>query len=105
MYVFIIVSSTGTQKDGASVAPGKRFTYHWRVIEGPSADDPPCLSYLYYSAVDPVRDSNSGLFGPIQVCNKGVLDGSGHQVTNSHTVGQYRQYGTFHKYGTRRKKT
>ncbi|CAM4556627.1 unnamed protein product [Leuciscus chuanchicus] len=69
----------GTQKDGASVAPGKRFTYHWRVIEGPSADDPPCLSYLYYSAVDPVRDSNSGLFGPIQVCNKGVLDGSGHQ--------------------------
>ncbi|KAK9962618.1 hypothetical protein ABG768_007975 [Culter alburnus] len=69
----------GTQKDGASVAPGKKFTYHWRVIEGPSSDDPPCLSYLYYSAVDPVRDTNSGLFGPIQVCKKGVLDGSGHQ--------------------------
>lgn len=69
----------GTQKDGASVAPNKRFTYHWRVIEGPSINDPPCLSYLYYSAVDPVHDSNSGLFGPIQVCKKGVLDGSGHQ--------------------------
>uniref|UniRef100_A0A672PML9 ferroxidase n=1 Tax=Sinocyclocheilus grahami TaxID=75366 RepID=A0A672PML9_SINGR len=38
-----------------------------------------CLSYLYYSAVDPVRDTNSGLFGPIQVCKKGVFDGSGHQ--------------------------
>ncbi|XP_051718059.1 ferroxidase HEPHL1-like isoform X3 [Ctenopharyngodon idella] len=69
----------GIQKDGASVAPGKKFTYHWRVIEGPSSDDPPCLSYLYYSAVDPVHDTNSGLFGPIQVCKKGVLDGSGHQ--------------------------
>ncbi|XP_056329240.1 hephaestin-like protein 1a [Danio aesculapii] len=63
----------------ASVGPGEKFTYHWRVIEGPSADDPPCISYLYYSAVDPVRDSNSGLFGPIQVCKKGVLDRSGHQ--------------------------
>jgi len=84
----MIVSSTGTQKVGASVAPGKQFIYHWRVIEGPSDDDPPCVAYLYYSAVDPVRDSNSGLFGPIQVCKKGVLDGSLHQVTNCHTVGQ-----------------
>uniref|UniRef100_A0A671M8J2 ferroxidase n=1 Tax=Sinocyclocheilus anshuiensis TaxID=1608454 RepID=A0A671M8J2_9TELE len=63
----------------ASVAPGEKFTYRWRVIEGPSSSDPPCVSYLYYSAVDPVRDTNSGLFGPIQVCRKGVLDGSGHQ--------------------------
>lgn len=72
----------GTQKAGASVAPGGKFTYRWRVIEGPSSSDPPCLSYLYYSAADPVRDTNSGLFGPIQVCKKGVLDGSGHQYAN-----------------------
>uniref|UniRef100_A0A671M8H3 ferroxidase n=1 Tax=Sinocyclocheilus anshuiensis TaxID=1608454 RepID=A0A671M8H3_9TELE len=72
----------GTQKAGASVAPGEKFTYRWRVIEGPSSSDPPCVSYLYYSAVDPVRDTNSGLFGPIQVCRKGVLDGSGHQYAN-----------------------
>lgn len=69
----------GTQKGGASVAPGKKFTYHWRVTEGPSDSDPPCISYLYYSSVDPVRDTNSGLIGPIQVCKKGVLDQSGHQ--------------------------
>ncbi|XP_052471931.1 ferroxidase HEPHL1 isoform X1 [Carassius gibelio] len=69
----------GTEKAGASVAPGKKFTYRWKVLEGPSSSDPPCLSYLYFSAVDPVRDTNSGLFGPIQVCRKGVLDGSGHQ--------------------------
>lgn len=69
----------GTQKAGASVAHDEKFTYRWRVIEGPSSSDPPCLSYLYYSAADPVRDTNSGLFGPIQVCKKGVLDASGHQ--------------------------
>ncbi|KAK2881551.1 hypothetical protein Q8A67_018819 [Cirrhinus molitorella] len=69
----------GTQKSGASVAPGEKFIYRWRVIEGPSSSDPACLAYLYYSAVDPVRDTNSGLFGPIQVCKKDVLDGSGHQ--------------------------
>ncbi|XP_051962699.1 hephaestin-like protein 1a isoform X2 [Xyrauchen texanus] len=69
----------GTQKAGASVAPGEKFTYRWRVTEGPSDSDPPCISYLYYSAVDPVRDTNSGLIGPIQVCKKGVLDRSGHQ--------------------------
>uniref|UniRef100_A0A8C1BNW5 ferroxidase n=1 Tax=Cyprinus carpio carpio TaxID=630221 RepID=A0A8C1BNW5_CYPCA len=72
----------GTQKAGASVAPGEKFTYRWRAIEGPSSSDPPCLSYLYYSAADPVKDTNSGLFGPIQVCSKGVLDGSGHQYAN-----------------------
>uniref|UniRef100_A0A8C1ULQ4 ferroxidase n=1 Tax=Cyprinus carpio TaxID=7962 RepID=A0A8C1ULQ4_CYPCA len=69
-------------KAGASVAPGEKFTYRWKAIEGPSSSDPPCLSYLYYSAADPVKDTNSGLFGPIQVCSKGVLDGSGHQVMN-----------------------
>uniref|UniRef100_A0A671M3S5 ferroxidase n=1 Tax=Sinocyclocheilus anshuiensis TaxID=1608454 RepID=A0A671M3S5_9TELE len=73
------LNGQSTQKAGASVAPGEKFTYRWRVIEGPSSSDPPCVSYLYYSAVDPVRDTNSGLFGPIQVCRKGVLDGSGHQ--------------------------
>lgn len=81
----VFVSYSGTHKAGASVAPGKRFTYHWRVTEGPSDSDPPCISYLYYSSVDPVRDTNSGLIGPIQVCKKGVLDQSGHQVRNTHT--------------------
>uniref|UniRef100_A0A671M1X7 ferroxidase n=1 Tax=Sinocyclocheilus anshuiensis TaxID=1608454 RepID=A0A671M1X7_9TELE len=72
-------TATGTQKAGASVAPGEKFTYRWRVIEGPSSSDPPCVSYLYYSAVDPVRDTNSGLFGPIQVCRKGYANKIQHE--------------------------
>ncbi|MCJ8745764.1 hypothetical protein PDJAM_G00134240 [Pangasius djambal] len=73
----------GSQKAGASVAPGQTFTYRWRVMEGPSPSDPPCLSYLYYSATDPVHDTNSGLVGPLQVCKKGVLDESGRQHIGS----------------------
>ncbi|XP_060717443.1 hephaestin-like protein 1a [Tachysurus vachellii] len=73
----------GSQKAGASVAPGHTFTYRWRVTEGPSPSDPPCLSYLYYSATDPVHDTNSGLVGPLQVCKKGVLDESGRQQIGS----------------------
>ncbi|KAG9278253.1 hephaestin-like protein 1 [Astyanax mexicanus] len=73
----------GSQKRGASVAPGQTFTYRWRVMEGPSPSDPPCLSYLYYSATDLVRDTSSGLVGPIQVCKKGVLDESGRQHLGS----------------------
>ncbi|XP_060717574.1 ferroxidase HEPHL1-like isoform X2 [Tachysurus vachellii] len=77
------LTSSGSQKAGASVAPGHTFTYRWRVTEGPSPSDPPCLSYLYYSATDPVNDTNSGLVGPLQVCKKGVLDESGRQHIGS----------------------
>ncbi|XP_030634614.1 hephaestin-like protein 1 isoform X2 [Chanos chanos] len=66
----------GSQKDGASVPPGERFIYRWKVTEGPSDNDPPCLSYLYYSASDPVPDTNSGLVGPLLVCKRGALDDS-----------------------------
>ncbi|KAK2828659.1 hypothetical protein Q5P01_019693 [Channa striata] len=46
---------------GSHVAPEERFTYTWHVLEGPSSSDSPCVPYLYYSATDAVRDTNSGL--------------------------------------------
>lgn len=64
----------GAVKLGSHVRPGERFTYKWRVRDGPSPDDPPCVSYLYFSATDPVRDTNSGLVGPLKVCRRGTLD-------------------------------
>ncbi|KAG7484346.1 hypothetical protein MATL_G00048630 [Megalops atlanticus] len=69
----------GSQKDGALVQPGDRFTYRWRLMEGPSPSDPACISYLYYSASDPVRDTNSGLVGPLLVCRRNALNESGAQ--------------------------
>uniref|UniRef100_A0A8B9HAB5 ferroxidase n=1 Tax=Astyanax mexicanus TaxID=7994 RepID=A0A8B9HAB5_ASTMX len=40
---------------------------------GPAAGDPDCISYLYYSAVDPIRDTNSGLVGPLLICKPKTL--------------------------------
>ncbi|XP_037544239.1 ferroxidase HEPHL1-like [Nematolebias whitei] len=63
----------GVAKPGSHVGPGEKFTYIWNVLEGPSPSDPPCIPYIYYSAVDPVMDTNSGLIGPLLVCKKRVL--------------------------------
>uniref|UniRef100_A0A7M4FAK8 Hephaestin like 1 n=1 Tax=Crocodylus porosus TaxID=8502 RepID=A0A7M4FAK8_CROPO len=65
----------------AHVKPGETFTYEWRVPEtiGPTASDPPCLTYLYYSGTDSVRDTSSGLVGPLLVCRKNTLNHDGTQ--------------------------
>ncbi|XP_062440569.1 ferroxidase HEPHL1 [Rhea pennata] len=71
----------GYPKPGAHVKPGETFTYKWRVPEngGPTESDPPCLTYLYYSATDAVKDTNSGLVGPLLVCRKNTLNPDGTQ--------------------------
>uniref|UniRef100_A0A3B3WHJ6 ferroxidase n=1 Tax=Poecilia mexicana TaxID=48701 RepID=A0A3B3WHJ6_9TELE len=70
----------GSDNPGSHVDPGKEFVYTWRVLEGPSSSDSPCIPYLYYSATDPVKDTNSGLVGPLLVCKRGALGEKGIQV-------------------------
>ncbi|XP_024118878.1 ferroxidase HEPHL1 [Oryzias melastigma] len=69
----------GVNKPGSHVGPGENFIYTWQVLDGPSPSDPPCIPYLYYSATDPPRDTNSGLVGPLLVCKKGTLGPNGIQ--------------------------
>ncbi|KAJ6664911.1 hypothetical protein lerEdw1_005883 [Lerista edwardsae] len=71
----------GHQKLGAHVEPGGTFEYRWKVPEsiGPTDSDPPCLTYLYYSATDPVMDTQSGLVGPLVICKKDSLEPDGTQ--------------------------
>ncbi|XP_074771625.1 hephaestin isoform X1 [Athene noctua] len=66
----------GLSQSGVSVAPLHNFTYRWAVPQqvGPTASDPPCLTWLYSSAVNPSRDSSSGLVGPLLICRPGTLD-------------------------------
>uniref|UniRef100_A0ACB8FHG9 Hephaestin-like 1 n=1 Tax=Sphaerodactylus townsendi TaxID=933632 RepID=A0ACB8FHG9_9SAUR len=73
--------SDGYEKPGAYVKPGETFIYEWDVPEtvGPTDSDPPCLTYLYYSATDSVRDTQSGLVGPLLICKKGTLEPDGKQ--------------------------
>ncbi|XP_059934646.1 coagulation factor V [Mesoplodon densirostris] len=64
-----------------SVAPGQEYTYEWNISEdsGPTHDDPPCLTYIYYSYENLVYDFNSGLIGPLLICKKGTLTEDGIQ--------------------------
>uniref|UniRef100_A0A8C3UA82 Plastocyanin-like domain-containing protein n=1 Tax=Catharus ustulatus TaxID=91951 RepID=A0A8C3UA82_CATUS len=78
-----LISLTGIGSPASHVSPGTTFTYEWDVPEdvGPTEQDPDCLTWLYYSAVDAVRDTSSGLVGPLLVCRKGALLSSGKQVS------------------------
>nr|6MF0_A Chain A, Coagulation factor VIII chimera [synthetic construct]6MF0_B Chain B, Coagulation factor VIII chimera [synthetic construct]7K66_A Chain A, Coagulation factor VIII,Coagulation factor VIII,Coagulation factor VIII,Coagulation factor VIII [synthetic construct]7KBT_A Chain A, Coagulation factor VIII,Coagulation factor VIII,Coagulation factor VIII,Coagulation factor VIII,Coagulation factor VIII [synthetic construct]8G6I_A Chain A, Coagulation factor VIII chimera from human and pig [synthet len=63
------------EKEDDKVLPGKSQTYVWQVLKenGPTASDPPCLTYSYLSHVDLVKDLNSGLIGALLVCREGSL--------------------------------
>ena len=50
---------------GGSVQPEQTVVYEWSVPVdfAPAEGDPNCINQAYYSAVDPVRDTSSGLIG------------------------------------------
>ncbi|KAA0712528.1 Ceruloplasmin [Triplophysa tibetana] len=54
----------------AMVLPDTTYNYEWVVPKGggPTQNDADCITYLYYSAVDPIQDTNSGLVGPLLIC-------------------------------------
>ena len=60
---------------GDSVSPGTTFTYIWEVpaSSGPAPNGPNCVGSIYHSAVDPVKDTYSGLIGPLVICRSGIL--------------------------------
>ncbi|KAK7889548.1 hypothetical protein WMY93_025108 [Mugilogobius chulae] len=64
-----------TPMAGALVRPGTVHTYEWTIPvgAGPVDGEADCLTYMYYSAVDPVKDTNSGLVGPLLICKRDTL--------------------------------
>ncbi|KAF3835415.1 hypothetical protein F7725_027973, partial [Dissostichus mawsoni] len=64
-----------TPLPAALVRPGTIYTYEWTVPvgAGPVQGEADCLTYLYYSGVDPVKDIHSGLMGPLLICRPGSL--------------------------------
>ncbi|XP_010776344.1 ceruloplasmin [Notothenia coriiceps] len=64
-----------TPLPAALVRPGTIYTYEWTVPvgAGPVQGEADCLTYLYYSGVDPVKDTHSGLMGPLLICRPGSL--------------------------------
>ncbi|XP_053931226.1 hephaestin isoform X3 [Cuculus canorus] len=71
----------GQSQNGVSVAPLHNYTYRWTVPQhvGPTSSDPPCLTWMYSSAVNPVKDASSGLVGPLVICKPGTLDDNNKQ--------------------------
>ncbi|XP_006872716.1 PREDICTED: coagulation factor V [Chrysochloris asiatica] len=78
------------EKMDDAVAPGQEYTYEWNIVEdsGPTHDDPPCLTHIYYSHADLIQDFNSGLVGPLLICKKGTLteDGTQKMFDNQHVL-------------------
>ncbi|KAK2823516.1 hypothetical protein Q7C36_020116 [Tachysurus vachellii] len=60
----------------APVLPGNMSMYQWIVPEssGPGVSDPNCITFAYYSTVDFIKDTVSGLVGPLVICRKGTLN-------------------------------
>lgn len=60
---------------GDRVMPGNTFVYEWSVppSAGPGPSDPSCVPWMYYSSVDSVKDTLSGLMGPLLICRSGIL--------------------------------
>ncbi|XP_074078065.1 coagulation factor V [Macrotis lagotis] len=69
------------EKMDDAILPGQEFTYTWLITEdsGPTVNDPPCLTHIYYSYHNLVLDFNSGLIGPLLICKKGSLTEDGTQ--------------------------
>uniref|UniRef100_A0AAR2IT94 ferroxidase n=1 Tax=Pygocentrus nattereri TaxID=42514 RepID=A0AAR2IT94_PYGNA len=70
------------EKEDDVIDPDEEHTYSWEVTPDvtPKATDPPCVTYMYFSHVDFVKDYNTGLIGTLLICKNGSLDDSGNQV-------------------------
>nr|XP_027791604.1 hephaestin isoform X8 [Marmota flaviventris] len=75
------VYNDGSSHPGLVAKPFEKVIYRWTVPPhaGPTAQDPACLTWMYFSAADPIRDTNSGLVGPLLVCKAGALGADGKQ--------------------------
>ena len=65
-------NTPGADKIDNAIERGSIYKYTWKVPEraGPGANGPNCATWAYYSDVDPIKDTNSGLVGPLVICKK-----------------------------------
>ena len=67
--------TTGADLTDNAIAPGKIHNYVWEVPSRaePGPNDTDCLTWGYYSDVNPVKDTNTGLVGALVICSKVTL--------------------------------
>ncbi|HLX83424.1 MAG TPA: multicopper oxidase domain-containing protein [Terriglobales bacterium] len=71
--------TSGSDKFGSAVPPGKTHVYTWEVPEraGPGPNDPSSIVWLYHSHSYEMRDVHSGLVGAIIISRRGAADAAG----------------------------
>ncbi len=71
--------TTGADRADDAVPLGGSHTYVRKVPEraGPGPADPSSIIWLYHSHVDEVRETNTGLFGPIVITARGMANPDG----------------------------
>ncbi|KAL4238712.1 hypothetical protein ACF0H5_003419 [Mactra antiquata] len=75
-------------KDGSPISDalptysGKINVYRYVIPErsSPLPSQPNCVGSIYSSRVNPLNDTNSGLFGPLIICKAGILDIEGRRT-------------------------
>ncbi|XP_078415826.1 coagulation factor V [Cetorhinus maximus] len=63
------------------IVPSQEYTYTWKITEemGPTIFDPQCLTYIYSSDIDVVKDFHTGLIGTLLICKPESLSQDGKQ--------------------------
>ncbi|XP_018412784.1 PREDICTED: coagulation factor V [Nanorana parkeri] len=71
----------GEEIQNNTVMPGETVTYYWTVldIDEPTKNDPQCLTRIYHSTVNIVKDMASGLLGTLLICKSMSLNTRGLQ--------------------------
>ncbi|XP_066456094.1 coagulation factor V isoform X2 [Eleutherodactylus coqui] len=71
----------GTETQNSTVMPGETATYYWTILntDEPTKSDPQCLTRIYHSTVNIVKDLASGLLGTLLICKSMTLNTRGLQ--------------------------
>jgi|tagenome__1003787_1003787.scaffolds.fasta_scaffold20830792_1 FtsP/CotA-like multicopper oxidase with cupredoxin domain len=71
--------TAGADKADDAVPPGQTVTYTWEVPvrSGPAEHDGQSVMWMYHSHTDEIKDTNSGLMGPMIVYPDGALRADG----------------------------
>ncbi|XP_073419907.1 coagulation factor V [Dendrobates tinctorius] len=71
----------GNETENSTVMPGETASYFWTILETdePTKNDPLCLTRIYHSTVNIVKDLASGLLGTLLICKSMALNTRGLQ--------------------------
>ncbi|XP_063811714.1 coagulation factor V isoform X2 [Pseudophryne corroboree] len=71
-----VLNLKGEETQNNTVMPGETMTYYWTILETdePTKSDPQCLTRIYHSTVNIVKDIASGLLGTLLICKPLALN-------------------------------